>query len=115
MELLVAILIAILFATGTYMVLCRRFLRVIFGTGLLTHGTLLFLMTSGKLERGAAPILIDGVETYTDPIPQALILTAIVINFAVTAFALVLAYRLYQDTGADDLLDLTGLEENLDD
>lgn len=111
METLISILIGILFATGTYMVLCRRLLRVVFGTSLLSNGTLLFLMVSGKLQRGESPILGTGAKIYADPLPQAMILTAIVINFAITAFFLVLCYRTYQNHGSDDVDDLTGREE----
>lgn len=111
MELLISILIGILFASGTYMLLSRRLLRIVFGTSLLSHGTLLFLMTSGALQRGSAPILGGLFHVYVDPVPQVLLLTAIVINFAVTAFCLVLAYRTCQDTGTDDVDQLSGKEE----
>lgn len=110
MELLISILIGILFAVGVYMMLSRKLLRVIVGSAFLSHGTLLMLMTVGKLKNGAPPILVDGVEnaTYVDPIPQALILTAIVIGFATTAFGLVLAYRCYQELGTDDTEQMRG-------
>ena len=108
MELLISILIGVLFAAGIYMILDRRLLRIAIGTGLISHGVLLFLITAGSLKRGASPILIDGIPTYVDPVPQALILTAIVINFATTAFCLVLAYRMKQDLGTDDMEELRG-------
>lgn len=108
MELLVSLLIGFLFAVGTYMILDRRLLRVAMGTSLISHGVLLFLITAGNLKRGASPIIIDGITSYVDPVPQALILTAIVINFATTAFCLVLAYKLYQGVGKDDLEELRG-------
>ena len=113
MELLIAILIGILFACGIYLLLARRLLPIILGTNLLTYGALLFLITSGKLKRGNPPILTQGITNYNyvDPLPQALILTAIVINFAVTAYCLVLAYRTYQDTGTDDVEKLRGVNE----
>jgi multicomponent Na+:H+ antiporter subunit C len=106
MELIAAILIAILFAVGIYMILERRLLRVVLGTCLMSHGVLLFLITAGNLKRGLSPI-IEGEtlppEAYVDPVPQALILTAIVIGFATTAFALVLAYKMRARLGTDDL------------
>lgn len=113
MELLISILTGILFAAGIYLILSRRLLPVILGTNLLTYSALLFLITSGKLKRGNPPILTEGITNYNyvDPLPQALILTAIVINFAVTAYCLVLAYRTYQDTGTDDLENLRGVNE----
>ena len=110
MELLISILIGILFAIGTYMMLSRKLLRIIIGSAFMSHGTLLMLMPVGKLKRGAPPIVVEGVENpvYVDPIPQALILTAIVIGFATTAFALVLAYRCYQELGVDDTEQMRG-------
>jgi len=106
-----AIVIGVLFATGTYLILARSLLRIVFGTCMLTHATLLYLITAGKLKRGAAPILESGITTYVDPLPQALILTAIVIGFGVTAFIIVLAYRAYQTLGSDDTEDYRGVNE----
>ena len=110
MEVLISILIGILFAVGVYMMLSRKLLRIIVGSAFLSHGTLLMLMTVGKLKNGAPPIQVDGVldPSYVDPIPQALILTAIVIGFATTAFGLVLAYRCYQELGTDDTEQMRG-------
>jgi multicomponent Na+:H+ antiporter subunit C len=66
----------------------------------------------GGLKRGAAPILGGNAENYTDPLPQALILTAIVISFGVTAFFLVLAYRTYQELGTDNVEEMRGTEKD---
>ena len=78
--------------------------KVVIGFALISHGTNLLLLTTGKLKRGAVPILVEGYQgPYVDPLPQALILTAIVISFAVTAFMLALVYRTYQSLGTDDL------------
>lgn len=106
MELVTAILIGVLFTVGTYLILERRLLRVVFGTSLISHGVLLFLITSGSLKRGISPIHVEGTPAdavFVDPVPQALILTAIVISFATTAFALVLSYKMYNKLGTDDL------------
>ena len=104
MELWLALAIGVLFATGTYLVLRRSLLKVVIGFALISHGTNLLLLTTGKLKRGAVPILVAGYQgAYVDPLPQALILTAIVISFAVTAFMLALMYRTYQSLGTDDL------------
>ena len=111
MEALMALVIGILFAIGTYLILSRVLLRVIFGVCLLSHATLLYLITGGKLKRGAAPILESGITAYADPIPQALILTAIVIGFGVTAFIIVLVYRSYQTLGSDDTEDYRGIND----
>jgi len=103
-ELGLTLAVGVLFAAGTYLVLRRSLLKVVIGFSLMSHGTNLLLLTTGKLKRGAVPILAEGYGgTYTDPLPQALILTAIVISFAVTAFMLALVYKTYQSLGTDDL------------
>ena len=103
MELWLTLAIGVLFATGTYLVLRRSLLKVVIGFALISRHNLL-LLTTGKLKRGAVPILVEGYQgPYVDPLPQALILTAIVISFAVTAFMLALVYRTYQSLGTDDL------------
>lgn len=112
MEFVMSVVIAVLFGSGLYLIMSRVLLRVVFGTSLLSHATLLYLMTIGKLQRGAAPILDPSKTAYVDPIPQALNLTAIVIGFGVTALVIVLAYRAYQSLGTDDLEDYRGLEED---
>ena len=104
MELLLTLAIGTLFGAGTYLVLRRSLLKVVIGFSLISHGTNLLLLTVGKLKRGEVPILLDGFPgPFADPLPQALILTAIVISFAVTAFMLALVYRTYQELGTDDL------------
>lgn len=111
MELLVSIVIGVLFAVGMYLILSRTLLRIVIGTCLLSHGTLLMLITMGKLKTGVGPILTGqtGI-SYIDPLPQALILTAIVIGFGVTAFIIVLSYRTYQTLNSDDTEDFRGIE-----
>jgi multicomponent Na+:H+ antiporter subunit C len=111
-ELWLTLAIGVLFATGTYLVLRRSLLKVVIGFSLISHGTNLLLLTTGKLKRGEVPILIEGYPgPYTDPLPQALILTAIVISFAVTAFMLALVCRTYQSLGTDDLDRMRGPSE----
>jgi multicomponent Na+:H+ antiporter subunit C len=112
MEILMAIVIGILFMTATYLMLSKSLLRIIVGTGLLSHGAHLLILTMGGLKRGDAPILGGSAESYTDPLPQALILTAIVISFGVTAFFLVLAYRSYQELGTDNVEEMRGNEKD---
>lgn len=91
-----AVVVGILFATGTYMLLQRSPIRLILGLGLLTHGVNLLLFSTGGLRRGLPPIIEDkatfqgDISAFVDPLPQALILTAIVISFGVTAFIVVL-------------------------
>ena len=93
MEFLMAIVIGILFMAAVYLILSRSILKIILGTGLLSHGAHLLLLTMGGLGGTSPPVLAEGVTDYADPLPQALILTAIVISFGVTAFILVLAYQ----------------------
>lgn len=108
MEILMSIMIGVLFTVGTYMLLTRSLLRVILGTMLMSHGANLLLFTMAGLQRGVAPLLGSGAEAYADPLPQALVLTAIVISFGVTSFLLVLAFRTYKVHNTDDLDQLRG-------
>ncbi|MBA2173518.1 Na(+)/H(+) antiporter subunit C [Halobacillus locisalis] len=108
MEFIMAILAGILFTTGIYNLLQKQLLRIIIGTGLISHGAHLFILTMGELKTGKPPILTEGVENYTDPLPQALILTSIVISFGVTSLLLVLAYRASQVNGTDNMEQLRG-------
>lgn len=108
MEIVMAVVIGILFMCATYLILSKSILRIIIGTGLLSHGAHLLILTMGGLKQGAVPLLSEEAAAYVDPLPQALILTAIVISFGVTAFLLVLAYRAYQELGTDDMECLKG-------
>lgn len=103
MELIIALAIGVLFSVGVYLVLSKSLLRILLGTTLITHGVHLLLLTMSGLKTGAAPLLGEEAEAYVDPLPQALILTSIVISFGVTAFFIVLAYRTYRSTGSDDV------------
>jgi multicomponent Na+:H+ antiporter subunit C len=109
MEYIMILVIGVLFAVATYLVLTRSLLRVILGTVMYSHAAHLLILTMAQLKRGAPPILNDEITAYTDPLPQALILTAIVISFGVTAYLLVLAYRAYKKLGTDDMDQLRGL------
>ncbi len=111
MEIVMIILASILFATAIYNMLQKQFLRIIIGTVLLSHAAHLFLLTMGQLKRGNPPVLVDGVTNYTDPLPQALILTSIVISFGVTSFLLVLAYRTYTLNKTDNMDELRGSKD----
>ncbi|MCM3588458.1 Na(+)/H(+) antiporter subunit C [Mesobacillus maritimus] len=112
MEILMSLLIGVIFMSATYLMLSKSLLRIIVGTGLLSHGVHLLLLTMGGLKRGAAPLLGQQAEAYTDPLPQALILTAIVISFGITALFLVVAYRSYQELGTDNMELMRGKEGN---
>lgn len=111
MEIVMAVVIGFLFAISTYLLLSKSLLRIILGTVLLSHGAHLLLMTAAGLKTGAPPLLGENAASYTDPLPQALILTSIVISFGITAFLLVLAYRSYQELGTDDMEKLRGIDD----
>ncbi len=100
-ELLVSVTIAVLVAMGVYLVLRARTFPVVLGLSLISYAVNLFLFSMGRLEVGSPPILQDGVEVYTDPLPQALVLTAIVIGFGMTAFSIILAVKAYVELGSD--------------
>lgn len=106
MQVVLAVVIGVLFSSGIYMMLRRNLLKLLIGLGLLSHSINLLIFTSARLMRGRPPIIeAEGISTtgYADPMPQALILTAIVISFGVTAFAVGLAHRTHKLVGADDL------------
>ncbi len=100
MEILVALIIGVLTSCGVYLLLRSRTFPVIVGLTLLTYAVNLFIFFSGRLNPGASTIVGVG-EAYADPLPQALVLTAIVISFAMTAFVLVLALRARAELGND--------------
>ncbi len=107
MDLLLAILVGLLYAGGVYMILRRSLVKLIIGLALLGHATNLLLFSMGELERGKAPLIPEGAHevagAFSDPLPQALILTAIVIGFGAQAFAIVLIKRVYQRNRTDDI------------
>lgn len=108
MTLLLAITAGGLFAAGLYMMLRRSLVKILVGLLLLGYAVNLLLFNSGsQLVPGSPPLIREGESApalvHADPVPQALILTAIVISFGVTAFAVVLLRQAYQVTGTDDL------------
>lgn len=110
MEFIISILAGVLFATAIYNLLQKQFLRLVIGSVLFSHGAHLFLLTMGELKRGNPPILTEGVSDYADPLPQALILTSIVISFGITSLLLVLAYRTAEENNTDNMEQLRGNE-----
>ncbi len=110
MGLLLAILTGALYTAAFYMMLRRSLVKLIIGLVLLGHASNLCIFTLGRLSKGNPPFIpLQGEvvpEPYADPLPQALILTAIVIGFGIQAFAIVLIKRVYQETGSDDLDEL---------
>mgnify|MGYP000094313946 CR=1 FL=1 len=107
MHIVMALVIGGLYAAGLYLMLRRSIVKLILGLALLSNAANLLIFTAAGLRR-ARPPLIEGDATrliapYADPLPQALILTAIVIGFGVLAFAVVLVHRTWQSVGTDDL------------
>ncbi|MBS4208373.1 Na(+)/H(+) antiporter subunit C [Bacillus sp. FJAT-50079] len=110
METLITILVGILVAAATYLILSRNLIRVILGTSLLSHAAHLLIMTMGGLKNGNVPLLGAGAP-FVDALPQALILTAIVISFGVTALLLVLVYRSHQEAEKDDVAQVREVDD----
>ncbi|KMK77198.1 Na(+)/H(+) antiporter subunit C [Alkalihalobacillus pseudalcaliphilus] len=108
MELIMLIAIAVLCAIGTYFLLTRSLIRVAIGTILISHGVHLLFFTLAGLREGYPPLVHISGEQATDPLPQALVLTAIVIGFGIIAFLIILAYRIYEEHGTEDLEQLRG-------
>lgn len=109
MTVMLALTVAVLFGVGTWLLLQRRLTRIIIGIGLVGHGTNLFLVTSGG-PAGLPPLIDRGDPTdFSDPLPQALALTSIVITFGISAYLLAIAYRSWQlhhdDIVPDDVED----------
>ena len=107
MEFLVASAIGVMTAAGIYMVLRARTFPVVIGLSLLTYATNLFLVATGRLAINQPPVIAADAAAYVDPLPQALVLTAIVISFGMTAVVVVMALRAYLETG-NDHVDLPG-------
>lgn len=112
MQLLLAITIGLLYAAGLYMMLRRSIVKLLIGLALIGHAANLLIFNSAGLVRGSPPLIPVGEKAmtgtvaggdFTDPLPLALILTAIVISFAILAFTSVLVKRAYQEVRTDDL------------
>lgn len=103
MELLLASAVGVLTAAGIYLVLRLRTFPVIVGTAFLSYAVNVFLFASGRLAVNQPPILQDGVAAYTDPLPQALVLTAIVISFGMTAVVVMIALGAYLSSEDDHI------------
>jgi multicomponent Na+:H+ antiporter subunit C len=106
METVFSVLIGIFFACAVYLMLSKHSVRILLGIAVFGNGVNLLLFTAGRLTRELPPIIPAGMDTLAattaNPLPQALILTAIVISFSFFAFLLVLTYRGYQELGTDN-------------
>jgi multicomponent K+:H+ antiporter subunit C len=101
MEILVAAAIGLMTAAGIYLALRGHSFPVIIGLVFLSYAVNLFLFAAGRLAVDRPPIINASAQAYTDPLPQALVLTAIVISFGMTALIVVLALRGFLETGTD--------------
>ncbi len=101
MELLLASAVGVLTATGVYLVLRQRTFPVILGVSLLSYAVNLFLFATGRLAVNLPPVLHDTAQAYTDPLPQALVLTAIVISFGMSALVVMIALSAYLSARTD--------------
>lgn len=111
MEALLASAIGVLTAAGIYLILRRRSFAVVLGMTLLSHAINLFLFGTGRLAVDAPPILRQGAAAYADPLPQALVLTAIVISFGMTAVTVVMALGAAL-AGGDDRVDMPAADRH---
>jgi multicomponent Na+:H+ antiporter subunit C len=116
-EIILAFVIGGLYAAGIYMLLRRSLVKLLIGLALLGHAANLLIFTTAGLTRGRPPIIpVDLAESpgiFADTMPQALVLTAIVIGLGVIAFALALAFRVYTVIGSDDLDDMITTDKDL--
>lgn len=106
MEAALSVLVGVFFAVAFYLMLSKHTIRILLGVAILGNAVNLLIFTAGRILREVPPIIPIDHDTppfeVANPLPQALILTAIVISFSFFAFLLVLAYRAYQDIGTDN-------------
>ena len=103
LEFLIATAIGVMTAAGIYLLLRRRTFPVVLGLAFLSYAINVFLFAMGRVVVDQPPIYDKAVTAYTDPLPQALVLTAIVIAFGMTALVVILALRTYLETGTDQV------------
>lgn len=106
MNILLALLIGVLFGAAIYMILRRSIIKLIIGLMLLSYAANLLIFAVAGAQRAKVPLIPEGAsevaQSVADPLPQALVLTAIVIGFGVMAFTIVLIQQLYQQSGIED-------------
>jgi multicomponent Na+:H+ antiporter subunit C len=116
MELIIAIFIGFLYACGVYLLLRRSIVKLILGVFVLSNATNLIIFLSGGIERSGISFIGEQaetatLETMTDPLPQALVLTAIVISLGISAYILALKYKYFEKTGTHDLDQLSKTDQ----
>ncbi|MCM4160533.1 Na+/H+ antiporter subunit C [Antarcticibacterium flavum] len=116
MEIVLAIMIGVLYAAGIYMILRRSLVKLILGIIILGNGANLLIFLLGRITKGKPPLIPGNLkvfeEAYADPIPQALILTAIVISFGLQSFAIILIKRAYKVVKTDDLDEMNAIDQD---
>ncbi len=116
MEIVLAVMIGVLYAAGIYMILRRSLVKLILGIIILGNGANLLIFLLGRITKGRPPIIPGDLkvfaEAYADPIPQALILTAIVISFGLQSFAIILIKRAYKVVKTDDLDEMNAIDQD---
>lgn len=117
MEILLAIMTGLLYSAGIYLILRRSLVKLIIGLILLGNGANLLIFLLGRVVKGAPPIIPAEskvfTEAFADPVPQALILTAIVISFGLQSFAIILIKRAYKVIKTDDLDEMNATDDKL--
>lgn len=117
MELLLIVLIGLLYSSGIYMMFRRSMVKLLIGLILLGNGVNILIFLMGDIAKGKPPLISENESVFTgayaDPVPQSLILTAIVISFGLQAFAIILLKRVYNLTGSDDLDSLNTYDEDI--
>jgi len=111
---LLAVVAGVLFGAGIYLMLRRSVLKLALGLSLIANAANLAIFVAAGLTRGEPPLIAEGATqpplAAADPLPQAMVLTAIVISFSVLAFTLTLMHRVYQEGGSDDVDDLSAAD-----
>jgi len=110
MEILVALAVGLMTSVGVWLILQRRSFPVILGLSMLSYACNVFIFAAGRIVPGLPPILSKTAEGYTDPMPQALVLTAIVISFGMTAVLVMMGLGAFFESG-DDRVDLDEAQE----
>jgi multicomponent Na+:H+ antiporter subunit C len=114
MEILLAILVGVLYTAGVYMLLRRSILKFIIGIIFLSNATnLLVFLSAGIVPGNPAFLKAEGndISAFADPLPQALVLTAVVIGLGIVVYLLAVKYRFFNETGSDDLDQLKPTEK----
>lgn len=103
MEAMLALIVGVLTAGGVYLILRRRSFPVILGLSLLSYAVNIFIFAAGRLAPTLPPIISKTATGYTDPLPQALVLTAIVISFGMTAVIVLMSLGSFLESGDDGI------------